>query len=129
MRLLLDTHILLWALGQPRKLSKLVRQQIEDAENEVFYSPASIWEIAIKNTLGRSDFRAEPEAVVHALHESGFAELPIRAHHAVAMVALPAIHKDPFDRMLIAQARSEPMVLLTRDRVLTAYPATIQLVP
>ncbi len=129
MRLLLDTHILLWALGDPRKLSKPVRQQIEDTENEVFYSPASIWEIAIKNTLGRSDFHAEPAAIVTALRASGFVELPIRSRHAVEAAALPALHKDPFDRMLIAQARSEPMVLLTRDSFLAEYPVTVQLVP
>lgn len=127
MRLLLDTHVLLWALADPGRLPAAARALIEDAENEVFFSAASLWEIAIKSTLGRADFAADAEEVLAAMPEAGFAELPVRARHAVEVSRLPQIHKDPFDRMLIAQARAEPMVLLTNDALLAGYPAAVRL--
>ena len=128
MRALLDTHILLWAVASSRKLSKAARLVIEDPENEVFYSPANLWEIAIKSALRRSDFRVDVAALHGALPESGFAELPIRAVHAVALAGLPDIHRDPFDRILVCQALTEPLVLITNDGTLAQYPAPVRLV-
>jgi PIN domain nuclease of toxin-antitoxin system len=123
MRLLLDTHVLLWAVASSRRLSKDARRLIEDPENDVFYSAASLWEIAIKSGLRRSDFRVDLEAIHTALPETGLVEAPIRAVHAVAVTKLPRIHRDPFDRMLVAQALTEPMVLVTNDAILAKYPA------
>ena len=128
MKLLLDTHVLLWAVASSRRLSRAARRLIEVPENEVFYSAANLWEIAIKSGLGRSDFRIDVEAFHAALPESGLAELPIRAAHAVAIQKLPDIHRDPFDRMLIAQALTEPLVLVTNDALLAKYPATVRVV-
>lgn len=128
MRLLLDTHVLLWAVAASRRLPKPARQLIEDGENEVFYSAASLWEIAIKSGLRRRDFRIDLEAFEAALAETGLAELPVRGSHAVALTRLPSLHRDPFDRMLVAQAVSEPLVLLTNDRILTRYPAAVRVV-
>lgn len=128
MRLLLDTHVLLWTVASSRRLSKEARRLIEDAENEVLYSAASLWEIAIKAGLRRRDFRIDVEAFHRALPEVGLTELPVRAAHAVAVIKLPKIHGDPFDRMLIAQALSEPLVLLTNDEILARYPASVRTV-
>ena len=105
MRVLLDTHLLLWALGSPSKLSAASRKQIESAE--VFVSAASIWEISIKRSLGK--LQADPREVVAAIAPAGFALLPITGEHA-AKIESSALHKDPFDRMLIAQAMIEPMI-------------------
>jgi len=127
MRALLDTHILLWAVASSRKLSKAARLVIEDPENEVFYSPANLWEIAIKSEL-LSDFRVDVAALHGALPESGFTELPIRAVHAVALAGLPDIHRDPFDRILVCQALTEPLVLITNDGTLARYPAPVRVV-
>ncbi|HLX24390.1 MAG TPA: type II toxin-antitoxin system VapC family toxin, partial [Usitatibacter sp.] len=93
-----------------------------------FYSAASLWEIAIKAGLGRDDFVADAAAIHETLNENGFHELHVTAQHAVAVSRLPAIHGDPFDRMLIAQAISEPMALITTDQRLAAYPGTIEVV-
>jgi len=128
MRLLLDTQVLLWAVAASRRLPKDARRVIEDPENEVFYSAASLWEIAIKSGLRRRDFRIDLEAFEAALPRTGLTELPVRARHAVALSRLPSVHRDPFDRMLVAQAVCEPLVLLTNDRVLTGYPAPVRLV-
>jgi len=128
MRLLLDTHLLLWTVASSRKLSKGARALLEDPENEVFYSAASLWEIAIKSALRRSDFRIDVSVFHAALPETGLAELPIRGTHAVALTTLPNIHRDPFDRMLLCQARTEPLILLTNDEILAQYPAPVRLV-
>jgi PIN domain nuclease of toxin-antitoxin system len=128
MRLLLDTHVLLWAVAASRRLSKAARGLIADPENDVFYSAASLWEIAIKVRLGRGDLRIDVEELLAVLPEAGFAELPVRGLHALALVGLPEIHRDPFDRMLIAQALTEPLVLVTNDEVLSRYPAPVRLV-
>jgi len=128
MRLLLDTHVLLWAVAASRRLPKEAREAIEDAENEVFYSAASLWEIAIKSGLRRRDFRIDLEAFEAALAQVGLTELAVRASHAVALTRLPLVHRDPFDRMLVAQAVSEPLVLMTNDRILAKYPAPVRLV-
>ena len=128
MRLLLDTHLLLWTVASSRKLSKVARALLEDPENEVFYSAASLWEIAIKSGLRRADFRVDVETLHTALPEAGLIELPIRALHAVALSRLPDIHRDPFDRILVAQAVTEPLVLMTNDPILTRYPVPVRLV-
>ena len=121
MRLLLDTHVLLWALGAPGRLSPAVRAEIEDATNEVLYSAASIWEIAIKAGLGRADFVNDPALIERGARQAGFIELPVAARHAVAVYGLPPHHNDPFDRLLLAQALVEPAWLYTADKQLARY--------
>lgn len=121
MRILLDTHLLLWAMAASRKLPRAVRAQLLDPDNEIYYSAASLWEIAIKSGQRRKDFRIEMEALLAALRESGFVELPISAVHAAGVAKLPAIHKDPFDRLLVAQSMAEPLTLLTNDATLAGY--------
>ncbi|MFM2344515.1 MAG: hypothetical protein RLZZ210_1126 [Pseudomonadota bacterium] len=118
MRVLIDTHIYLWAVTDDDKLSQKARQIIMKA-NEVFVSSASIWEISIKQSLGKID--GDIELLIQGIEQSGFVELPIRAVHAFTVSHLPNIHKDPFDRMLIAQAISEPMHFLTADEMLQDY--------
>ena len=124
MRVLLDTHLLLWALASPSKLSKKARQRIESSE--VFASAASIWEISIKCALGK--LVAKPAEVLAAIEPAGFAHLPVSGEHAAKVVELPPIHKDPFDRMLVAQALVEPMILLTDDDVLGGYGPFVEVV-
>lgn len=128
MHLLLDTQVLLWVAGMPDKLSKPARDLIEDTQNQLLFSAASLWEITIKRGLGRSDFRVEPEVLRRGLVENGYDELPITSTHAMAVGYLPAIHKDPFDRILVAQAESEGILLLTRDEWVAKYPGPIRLV-
>lgn len=128
MHLLLDTQVLLWVAGMPDKLSKLARALIEDPGNRLLFSAASLWEITIKRGLGRSDFRVEPEVLRRGLVENGYDELPITSTHAMAVGYLPAIHKDPFDRILVAQAELEGVLLLTRDERVAKYPGPIRLV-
>ncbi|QIE27378.1 PIN domain protein (plasmid) [Caballeronia sp. SBC1] len=118
MRVLLDTHIYLWAVTDNRKLSKHARKLITDAD-DVFVSSASIWEASIKVGLGKLD--ADVNLLVAEIAASGFKELPVRAVHAALVRDLPDIHRDPFDRLLIAQAISEPLRLLTADGHLSAY--------
>lgn len=128
MRFLLDTHVLLWAVGDSGRLPETARNWLEDGNNEVFFSAASLWEVAIKASLGREDFRIDPEQILQAMPETGFAELPISARHAVEVSRLPPIHKDPFDRLLVAQSRVEPMLLLTNDELLVQYSDNVRLV-
>jgi PIN domain nuclease of toxin-antitoxin system len=116
-RILLDTHLLLWALSQPSKLSQATRKQIVAAE--VYVSAASIWEISIKSALGK--LAANAGDVLAGLEPAGFSMLPITGEHAAKVAELPMLHKDPFDRMLVAQASVEPMVLLTNDEALRGY--------
>jgi PIN domain nuclease of toxin-antitoxin system len=116
-RLLLDTHLLLWALASPSKLSGDTRKQIESAD--VFASAASIWEISIKSALGKLD--ADPAEILSGIEPAGFGILPITGAHAAKVVQLPLLHKDPFDRILIAQALCEPLILFTNDEVLRPY--------
>ena len=117
MRILLDTHLLLWALAQPSKLPAAARRQIDSAE--VFVSAASIWEVSIKSALGK--LKADPRAVLAAIEPSGFNLLAITGEHAAKVAELPRHHDDPFDRILVAQAAVEPMVLLTNDQALRDY--------
>jgi PIN domain nuclease of toxin-antitoxin system len=126
MKLLIDTHLLLWATIKPARLPKNARTLLEKIDNELYFSAASIWEIAIKRGLGREDFDVDPRVLHRALVDNGYVELPIRGEHANAVVDLPVAHKDPFDRMLVAQATVEGITLLTSDRKLAAYPGPIR---
>ena len=128
MRLLLDTHLLLWALAEPEKLGTDVRTLIEDPENEVLFSAASIWEVAIKAGLSRADFAVRPEEVARAAVEACFAELPVRAEVAARVADLPPYHRDPFDRLLVAQAMAGPMRLYTADPLLPSYSELVTLI-
>ena len=120
MKLLLDTHVLLWAaIGQ---LPKKARGLIEDTSNRLFFSPASLWEIAIKRALKRDDFQVDAALLYAGLLESGYEELPMTGRHVLFIDTLPPIHKDPFDRVLIAQALAEELTVVTADTKLTAYP-------
>ncbi len=121
MRLLVDTHLLLWAAADRRRLSREARILLEDPANEVLYSAASLWEIAIKAALRKSDFKVDLALLRPALLGIGFVELAVRGAHAERLMHLPPVHKDPFDRMLLAQALSEPLILLTNDTVLAGY--------
>lgn len=126
MKFLLDTHLLLWAAGQPERLPKPARKLIENPDNELYFSAASIWEIAIKSSLGREDFKADSRLVRRGLIDNGYREISISSEHAAGVQALPPVHKDPFDRLLIAQSISEGMPLLTVDPVLSQYPGMVQ---
>ena len=126
MKLLLDTHLLLWAAGQPERLSAAARAQLDNPRNELLFSAASLWEIAIKHTLGREDFRVEPRLLRRGLLDNGYTELPVTSQHAVSIGGLPLVHKDPFDRLLLAQALIEGVTLLTADVQLAAYPGPVR---
>lgn len=121
MKLLLDTQILLWAAGQPERLSAAARRLLNDPRNELLFSAASLWEITIKNTLGREDFQVEPRVLRRGLLDNGYVELPVTSEHAVNVDALPPLHKDPFDRLLLAQALTEGVTLITGDAQLAKY--------
>ena len=126
MKLLLDTHLLLWAASQPDRLSTSAQALLNDARNDLLFSPASLWEVAIKRGLGRRDFQADPRLLRRGLLDNGYSELPIVSDHVVAMEDLPPIHKDPFDRVLVAQATVEGIALLTTDPLLAQYPGPIR---
>lgn len=121
MRLLLDTHVLLWALSSPERLGNKARSAIEDPSNDVMFSAASIWEIAVKWSLKRLDFTITPGEILTAAIESGFNELPVRSAVAAHVASLPPHHRDPFDRLLVAQAIMEPIILYTADSQMDAY--------
>jgi PIN domain nuclease of toxin-antitoxin system len=121
MKLLLDTQILLWAAGQSKRLSPRARKLIENPDNELLFSAASMWEITIKSTLGRDDFRVEPRVLRRGLLDNGYIELPITSEHAVSVDTLASLHRDPFDRLLLAQALVEGVTLITADDQLARY--------
>lgn len=121
MNLLLDTHLLLWTVSEPRRLSGGARKLVQDPANELLFSAASLWEIAIKRSLGRDDFMVDPRLLRRGLLDNGYQELPITSEHTVLLDSLPAIHKDPFDRILIAQATAEGILLLTTDEQVARY--------
>ncbi len=127
MRLLLDTHILLWAVGLPEHRTEQVASLIDDPATQPIFSAASIWEIAIKSPLGRGDPVPDPHQLRRGLAEHDYTELPVTSAHAAAVAHLPPIHKDPFDRILIAQAQVEGITLLTADRTVARYPGPIRL--
>jgi PIN domain nuclease of toxin-antitoxin system len=120
-KLLLDTHILLWSAGEPDKLSDEARTLLLDTSNRLFFSAASMWEIVIKRGLGRNDFKVDPLRLLKQLVINGYEEVSVSSDHALAVEVLPSLHKDPFDRILIAQARTEGMLLLTADSQVSLY--------
>ena len=126
MKFLLDTHLLLWTAGDAKRLSVKARKLINEPTSELFFSAASLWEIAIKSGLGRDDFKVDARLLRRGLLDNGYSELPIGSEHAVAIDSLPPIHKDPFDRMLVAQAMVEGITLLTSDAVVAQYPGAVR---
>lgn len=126
MKLLLDTQLLLWAAGQPERLPTAARRMIEDARNQLMVSAASLWEVAIKSGLRRGDFRADARLLRRGLLDNGYEELAIAGEHAVAIASLPPIHRDPFDRMLVAQSAVEGILLLTADSAVAQYPGPVR---
>ncbi len=121
MRILIDTHILLWVLSTPERLREADRTTILDPTNEILFSAVSIWEIAIKAAQRRPDFQARPEVIADEARDIGFIELPIYSSVAARVADLPLLHRDPFDRLLIAQAIAEPATLYTVDARLSGY--------
>jgi len=126
MKLLLDTHLLLWAAGSPEHLPIAARPLLEDPQNELLFSAASLWEIAIKRGLGRSDFQVDARVLRRGLLDNGYQELVISSEHAVFIDSLPPLHKDPFDRILVAQANVEGITLLTADALVAQYPGPVR---
>lgn len=126
MNLLLDTHILLWAAGEPDKLSSDALSLINDDNNRLHFSAASLWEVVIKNSLQRPDFHVDPHLLRRGLIDNGYLELPISSLHTLNVSHLPAIHKDPFDRILVAQAEAEGFLLLTADELVAKYTGPIK---
>jgi PIN domain nuclease of toxin-antitoxin system len=127
MRLLLDTHILLWGAVEPERLSKSANSLIENPDNEILFSAVNLWEIAIKTGRGRADFRVDAGVLRRSLFDNGYSELPVTGAHAAALASLPPLHRDPFDRMLVAQAMIEGLALLTADPFVAKYPGDIRL--
>ncbi|RUL78814.1 type II toxin-antitoxin system VapC family toxin [Dyella choica] len=126
MKLLLDTHLLLWAAMGVEHLPADAGRLMSNPDNELFFSVASLWEIVIKRGLGRDDFKVDPRVLRRSLLDNGYQELSIHSEHAVAIDTLPPIHKDPFDRLLVAQAMVEGITLLTADERVAEYPGPIQ---
>jgi PIN domain nuclease of toxin-antitoxin system len=126
MKLLLDTHLLLWAAGEPKKLSSAARRLINDKRHTLCFSAASLWEIAIKHSLGRNDFHVDPGILRRGLLENGYVEVPVDGEHAIAVTVLPPLHKDPFDRILLVQAVVGGMLLLTADAKVAQYPGSVR---
>lgn len=120
--------MLLWAAARPDRLPTRARQRIEDTAEQPVFSAASIWEVAIKNSLGRADFDVDPRLLRRALLEHGYHELAVTGAHAAAVDQLPPIHRDPFDRLLIAQAQIEAITLLTVDERIGRYPGPIEII-
>lgn len=128
MKLLLDTHLLLWAASDPGKLSAVARDLIEAPENELLFSVASLWEVSIKQGLGRPDFQVNSRRLRRGLLMNGYVELAVGGEHALAVAELAPVHKDPFDRMLITQALVEGVTLLSADAVVISYGAPVRAV-
>ena len=126
MRILLDTHILMWAVGRSARLDRATADVLSDPDNEVLFSAVNIWEIAIKVRLQKPDFNVNPNEILHGALQIGFAELPVSAATAASVARLPLLHRDPFDRLLVAQAIAEPAVLYTVDARLPAYSELVQ---
>jgi PIN domain nuclease of toxin-antitoxin system len=126
LRLLLDTHLLVWASTGSEKLPSEAHALIEDPANELLFSAISIWEVAIKFALQRPSFKIDPRILRRGLLATGYVELPVTARHAETILSLPPIHKDPADRILIAQAIAEGITLLTVDATIASYPGPIR---
>lgn len=126
MSVLLDTHLLLWAAFRSARLPARAREVIEDGQRALWFSAASVWEVAIKRSLDRPDFRVDPGVLRAGLLANGYRELPIEGRHCLTLAALPRLHADPFDRMLVAQAISEGLVLLTADDKIARYEGPVE---
>ena len=127
MKYLLDTQMLIWAAALPESLPDRAMKLIGDPKNELFFSPASLWEVAIKSGLGKPSFQFDASLLRRGLLDNNYRELAITGLHAAGVGGLPDIHKDPFDRMLLAQAKADGLWLLTSDSVLKKYPAPVEL--
>ena len=128
MRVLLDTHVLLWLLAEPHRLPVHLVDALSDPGHDIMFSAVNIWEVAIKNALGKRNFNFDPSDVLLAARDARLIELPVRAEHAARVGTLELLHHDPFDRLLIAQALCEPARLLTADRTIARYAAPIDLI-
>lgn len=126
MHLLLDTHLLVWAMGSPERLPAGLAAMLDDPANTPAFSVASLWELVIKQALGRPDFQVQPALLRRALLDGGWRELPIEARHALAVAQLPPLHRDPFDRLLLAQATADGLLLITADSQMAAYPGPVR---
>jgi PIN domain nuclease of toxin-antitoxin system len=125
---LLDTHLVLWAALDPLRLSPKAQRLLRSRDNELAFSLATLWEVAIKTSLGRPDFQVDPAGLHESLLNHGFHAVPLLAQHLFAVSALPWHHRDPFDRLLVAQAECEKMTLLTSDKALVRYGKFVQAV-
>ena len=125
---LLDTQLVLWAAGGSNRLGPTARELLDDPTNGFMFSSAVIWEVTIKTALGRPDFEVDPRLLRRGLLQNGATELPITGEHGIAVADLPTLHQDPFDRIQVAQARVEGLVLLTADDAVAAYGSPVQLV-
>jgi PIN domain nuclease of toxin-antitoxin system len=125
-KLLLDSHLLIWTAAGSGRLPKRALPLLNDKENELFFSSASLWEITIKAAAGRQDFQVDPRLLLRNLLDNGYIELPVTSRHGIAVLGLPSLHKDPFDRLLVAQAIVEGITLLTVDTTVANYPGPIR---
>ena len=128
MNYLLDTHVILWAAYQPERLSSTARRRLLDDESALWFSVASLWEVTIKRALDRPDFHIDPTVLRAGLLANGYLELAIQGRHCLTLATLPPLHRDPFDRMLVAQAVADGLTLLTADSLVAAYDGPIQLI-
>ena len=126
MKLLLDSHLLIWSALVTRPLPEKAKRLLSDPENDLIFSSASVWEITIKAGLGKPDFQIDPRVLRRTLLDNGYEELPLISEHSIALLNLPPIHKDPFDRILVAQAMVEGITLLTVDATVAKYPGSIR---
>jgi PIN domain nuclease of toxin-antitoxin system len=126
MKLLLDSHLLVWSSSTSKRLSLAARSLINDPDNNLFFSAASVWELAIKQDSKKHDVQVDARLLRRGLLDNGYSELPVTGEHAVAIRSLPLIHKDPFDRILVAQATVEGITLLTADPIVARYPGPIR---
>jgi len=126
LKILLDTHLLLWAAGMPDRLPAAALEVIENSENQLVYSSASLWEVTLKSGLGRTDFQVDSRILRRGLLDNGYLELAVTGEHAVAVGGLPSLHADPFDRILVAQSMVEGILLLTSDSMVAQYPGPIK---
>ena len=126
MHLLLDTHLVIWAMGSPQRLPSGLAEMLEDPAHVPLFSVASLWELVIKQTLNRPSFNVQPGLLRRALLEGGWQELPVQANHVLAVADLPPLHRDPFDRLLLAQAKADGLLLITADQQLSNYPGPIR---